>query len=123
MQGYTFIFVISIGNKRARNVSLYSVTCEQRHSLHSSVVKVYDDGLVTCSWHQKKFCEHKSILVKALDVSLTKLIEMHDKNFKDKEKSGKLAPMIVKPLSTLKVPVPIPYRFVYPFILFHMLSF
>ena len=59
---------------------------ENRHSLHYSTIRAYNDGQVTCSvsGHGGQHpCEHKIIWRDACNQSLKDLKQKYDKNWKE----------------------------------------
>ena len=97
-------FFTNVSGRGLRECAMFSVRPENRHSLHYSTVKMYNDGQITCSWHSgRRICEHKVLFGEALNLSLTDTKKLHEKV--RRMKHGQSNTFIVKPCSIRRIPV------------------
>ena len=95
-----------------RDCAIFSVRPENRHSLHYSIIKFYNDGQVTCGWHSgRRICEHKVLWAKAVDLSLTHLRQLRQKALESKYRQQS-DQFIVKPVSKRRIPLHPDFRLV-----------
>ena len=84
---------------------MFSVRPVNRHSLHMSVIKFYNDGQVTCGWHSgRRICEHKVLWAKSVHVSLKELRRLRQEALESKYRQES-DQFIVKPVSTRRIPL------------------
>ena len=94
-----------------RNCAMFSVRPTNRHSLHSALIKFYNDGQITCSWHLGRIiCEHKVAFGESIEVSLTEMRDLRERIYGEKNRESDT--FIVKPISTRRVPLHPDHRYV-----------
>ena len=102
----------SFAEREMRECAMFSVRPENRHSLHFSIIKFYNDGQVTCAWHVgRTICEHKVLWAKAVNLSLTHLRRLRQAALESKYRQGS-DHFIVKPVSTRRIPLHPDFRLV-----------
>lgn len=103
---WLFLFAFcTFVERHMRDCAMFSVRPKNRHSLHYSTIKFYNDGQVTCDWHSgRKICEHKILWGEALGLSLTYLRGLRQAAI-DSYYESALNQFIIKPISTRRIPL------------------
>ena len=83
-----------------------------RYALRFGVTKLYNDGQITCQWHQgSRVCGHIATVVQVFNLSLTDLMDLYLTMFRNRAALNTNA--IMKPTSTRRIPVPPSMRYIH----------